>query len=59
MSALIEKKYYPVTIDPVSEIIEKYCTTCANRNCEDCVYNFVIRRDKEESMIRTGQRYLA
>lgn len=60
MSSLIEKKYYPVAIDPVVEVIEKFCSTCAIKNCTECFYyHLVILRDKEEVMIRTGQVFLA
>jgi myosin-crossreactive antigen len=60
MSSLIEKKYYPLAIDPVGEVIEKFCSACTGKNCADCVYyHMVILRDKEEAMTRTGQVFLA
>jgi hypothetical protein len=60
MSSLIEEKYYPLALDPVSEIIEKFCSVCAKNRCAECIYyHTVILRDKEEVMIRTGQVFLA
>lgn len=60
MSSLIEEKYYPLALDPVGEIIEKFCSTCAKKNCAECIYyHTVILRDREEVMIRTGQVFLA
>lgn len=60
MSSLIEKKYYPLALDPIGEIIEKFCSTCAKKICAECVYyHMVILRDREEVMIRTGQVFLA
>jgi len=57
MSSLIEKKYYPLVIDPVSEVIEKFCSTCPHGQCfktECFYYNFVLW-DKEMTMAMTGQ----
>jgi hypothetical protein len=57
MSSLIEEKYYPPAIDPVREIVEKFCATCPHGVCleKKCFYYNFVLWDKEMTMASTGQ----